>query len=102
VCLPNLDLTFCSDVDEFLDMDGSIYLDPHECVRHLEHHSLLGIELMYFQWGVNINTWTWDLSLWMNSLDYFNVEVSTCTWNLATLALRSTLIHGTQVYGGDF
>jgi hypothetical protein len=33
------------------------------------------------KWGVNMSTWTWDLGLWMSSLDYFSIAVSTCTWD---------------------
>jgi len=45
-------------VDDFLDMDGSIYLDPHEQGRNLEHHFHLDIDFRYIQRGLNIITWT--------------------------------------------
>jgi len=47
VCFPNVHITCCNYVDDFLDINIFIYLDPHDHVRHLEHHSLLHIELRY-------------------------------------------------------
>jgi hypothetical protein len=47
VFFPNLHLTFCSYVHYFIDMVVSIYLDPHEHVRNLKHHSLPATHLKY-------------------------------------------------------
>jgi hypothetical protein len=77
VFFPNPHPTFGGYVDDFFNMARSIYLDPHDNVRHLEHHSQPSVELRYFPWRVNTSTWTWDPSLWMSSLDYFSIVVST-------------------------
>ena len=44
-------LSFGNYVEEFLDMVGSMYLDPHDHVGNVEHHSQQGIEIMYRLWG---------------------------------------------------
>jgi hypothetical protein len=55
-------------VDKFSDMDGSIYLDPHDHGRNLEHHFQLTIESSIKRRKINMRTWTWDLGLWMRFL----------------------------------
>jgi hypothetical protein len=87
--------------NDFVDMEGSTYLDPHDQCRSLEHHFQMVLEFRHLLRGVHMSTWTWDPdSQW--KLDYFNMMVFISPWDPGSLVyftLWSTLIHGTLVYG---
>jgi hypothetical protein len=73
VFLANPHLNFCSYMKALLDMDGSIYLDPHHNGGHLKHKTKPFIKLRYHQLRIRMITWTWDQGLWRSFLDYFRV-----------------------------
>jgi hypothetical protein len=78
-------------MDDILDMEGSTYLDPHDHGGHLENSTQPFIKLRFHQLGVCMSTWTWDPSLWMSFLDYFNIQstlVHRILVSWTTLALR--------------
>jgi hypothetical protein len=75
-------------VDYFLDMDGSIYLDPHDYGRHLECFCQPTIELRYLRRGLNMRTRTWELVLWMSTLEsYFSITIFTHTWDTSGFSI---------------
>lgn len=81
-------------VDVFLDIEGSICLDPYDRGKHLEPRFQFGIELMYPQWGVKLSTWTWDPILWMSSLDSFSISIVISHGTPTTFVSSLTLVHG--------
>ena len=71
--------------DDFLDQNAYIYVDPHDQVGNLEHMTRLSITLQVPQLGGHISIWTWDPSLGVSSLDYFNAAVNLCIWDIGSL-----------------
>jgi hypothetical protein len=80
--LPNPQPTFYNYVDDILDIDGSIYLDPHDHGGNLEHSIQPFIKLRCHQLGVPMSIWKWDSVLWTSFLDYI-IEACTYAWDIS-------------------
>jgi hypothetical protein len=56
VLLLDTQSTFCSYVDDVLDMNGFIFLDPHDYNVNSEHNTQPIVLLKLLQWGINMST----------------------------------------------
>ena len=90
VLVSYLHLELSSYGDSLLDMYDSIYVDPHDQVRHLNHRFHLSNTLIFPQQGVYISIWTWDLGLCVISLDNIHVATNLSIWNIVSLDCFNT------------